>query len=292
MLGELEPHLLSQRNTKARLRFLRPRILLILALTGIVAAGVPLLNPLEPRLNGQRDSQVVLAELYQPGGGPANGFTVLDVIGRERYVRALLTLYRSYRPSLYYRLRTTVRDEWFTRFPGRWPTLDRRIMLWGGAARDEPEVSDVRERIVTSLRFAGPAAAPAVAILMDRLRDHPTDVETVRALGAIGPAGSSSVSLLRGIAVRESDPWFLATLSQSLDRIEPGSRVVVLPAIIACLSSTNERVRAKSAAILGDFGSAAAPAVPDLERLRADPQSAVRTAADKALKSIQGVPAP
>ncbi|MCW5557686.1 MAG: HEAT repeat domain-containing protein, partial [Verrucomicrobiae bacterium] len=81
---------------------------------------------------------------------------------------------------------------------------------------------------------------------------------------------------------------YLMRLADAMDRIEPGSRVHVIPGAVLGLASSDERVRAKSAELLGRIGPPAASAAPQLRELLGDPWRMVREAAAQALESIEG----
>lgn len=242
-------------------------------------------EPWEPRIEGMRDSEAVFQEMFFPGRGPANGATLLDVIGPERYVRALLKLYHHYRPSRIPILKERVFNWWMLSHFGKWPRLDAWFMKLDPSPA--PTVENVQQGVVHNLRYVGPAGAPAVETLTQRLEIRTRDGETVEALGAIGPAASPALPVLRRAASQSNDPWFLAKLAKALQQIQPGAEEFVVPGTIQALSNTNERSRARAADLLGTLGPFAAPAIPGLQALRDDPWAMVRTSAVQALKLIE-----
>jgi len=244
-------------------------------------------DPFEPRVGGRRDSQAIFVEIqHAQAMGPAPGASVLDTIGPDRYVRALLKLYHEYRPSRWGRWRDRFTEFWWERFGGRWPGMDRRIISW--RRYYIPSVETVQDAVVRRLPSAGPAAAPAVETLVRRLDELSADVDTVRALGAIGPAASPAMPALRTVASIRTDPWYLTQLADTLGRIEPGSQVLVIPGALPGLTSPDERIRAKSAELLGRIGPSASASAPQIRELLEDRWSMVRAAAAKALESIEG----
>ena len=258
-----------------------------LILLGLIAAVVLVwfAEPWEPRVEGTRDSVAVFRELYLPGRGPANGATLMDVMGPDRYVRASLKLYHHYRPARVPILKERVFNWWMLHHFGKWPRLD--IWFMNLDPSPAPTVEDVQQGVVSHLRYVGPAGAPAVETLVRHLETHPTDAEPVEALGAIGPAAASALPILRSAAAQSDNPWFLAKLARALKQIQPGAEKSVVLGTIQALSNTNERSRARAADLLGTLGPFAAPAIPRLQALRDDPWAMVRTSAVQALKLIE-----
>lgn len=256
-------------------------------LLGLVAAFllVWFAEPWEPRIEGTRDSEAVFQELFFPGRGPANGVTLLDVMGPDRYVRASLKLYHHYRPSRIPILKERVFNWWMLSHFGKWPQVDLWFMKLDPTAA--PTVEDVQQGVVHNLRYVGPAGAPAVETLTQRLETRKNDGDTVEALGAIGPAAAPALPVLRRSASQSNDPWFLAKLSKTLKQIQPGSEESVIPATIQALTNTHERSRARAADLLGTLGPLSKPAIPRLQALREDPWAMVRTSAVQALKLIE-----
>ena len=256
-------------------------------LLGLFAAFVWVWSaePWEPRVEGTRDSVAVFQELFLPGRGPANGVALMDVMGPERYVRASLKLYHQYRPSRIPILKERIFNWWMLSHFGKWPQLDDWFMKLDPTAA--PTFEDVQQGVVHNFRNVGPAGAPAVETLTQRLETRMKEGETVEALGAIGPAATPALSVLRNAATRSDDPWFLAKLSKALQQIQPGAEECVIPGTIQALTSTNERFRARAADLLGTLGPLSQPAIPRLRALRDDPWAMVRTSAAQALNLIE-----
>ena len=242
-------------------------------------------DPLEPRLEGTRDSRAVFHELFAPGRGPANGVSVLDLMGPQRYVRGLLKLYDGYRPGTLPELHQRGIRWWLRHFFGKWPDIDQKLMSI--RMTPDPTLEMVRSEVVRNLRYAGPAAAPAIDILVQRMESQGADADTIEALGAIGPAASRALPRIRSVVTVTGDPWLLTRMANALRQIEPGAQDIVAPSAMRGLSSTNERTRAKSADLLGSLGTSAIPAVPRLQELRNDSWSMVRSSAEQALESIR-----
>ncbi len=246
-------------------------------------------DPFEPRLNGRRDREVVLS-IWEPRmrRGKTNSLT-FEALGPERSVAAIVKLLASYQQSLRTRHGATLGSWWIDHAYGKWPAVDRWVYGHLLSYR-EPDPNSVRQEAVRSLARFGPAAAPAVPLLVARLV-HVPDLDTVKTLGAIGPAAAPAVPHLRRLA-STNDLWFLHSVGESLRRIEPGSELILLPTSLANLSSTNERVRAKAAQLLSFIGPPASNAIPRLRELRGDSWKMVRDAAAEALASITPSSAP
>ncbi len=246
-------------------------------------------DPFEPRFNGRRDREVVLSILGSPMTRGKTNAVTFEALGTERSVAAIVKLLASYRQSLRTRHGATLGSWWIDHTYGKWPAVDRWVYEHLLSYR-EPDPGWIRLNAVRSLAHFGPAAAPAVPLLVDRLVHFP-DLDTVKTLGAIGPAATSAAPHLRRLA-GTNDLWFLHSVAESLRRIEPGSELVILPTSLANLSSTNERVRAKAAQLLSFIGPPASNAIPRLRELRGDSWKMVRDAADQALSSITPSSAP
>ncbi len=144
-----------------------------------------------------------------------------------------------------------------------------------------------------TLAAIGPQADAAVAPIQQALSDSDREVMLTAgyALGKIGPAAKPAVPALVKLTASE-DPLVKLTAVSALMKIDPQSEEHVrlaIPALIDALgSSGHEFIRLEAAMTLGDLGKAAAAAVPALQLAREDRSSAVRTAADEALKKIEG----
>lgn len=253
-----------------------------------VLAGILLIvlgDPLEPRLDGTRDSCAVFHELFAPSRGPASGVSVLDLMGPQRYVRGLLKLHDHYRPGTLPELYERGFRWWVRHFFGRWPGIDEKLVAMR-LTRD-PTLEMVRSVVVRNLRNAGPSAAPAIDILVHRMESQGADADTIEALGAIGPAASRAMPRIQSVVTMTGDPWLLTRMANALRQIEPGAQDIVAPSAMRELSSTSERNRAKAADLLGSLGASAIPALPRLQELRNDSWSMVRNSAEQAIESIK-----
>ena len=247
-------------------------------------------DPFEPRLNGRRDREVVISTWNSWITNRQVDYAPLDVLGSQRSVSAIIKLYRSYQPS-WRAQRADFLFQCWTLIPVRkWPGLDDWVQQSLVLAHTELSVESVQQLSVRTLEHFGPAASPAVPLLVQRLATNDS-IATVKALGAIGPAAAAGLPHLRRLATT-NDLWFLHSVGESLRRIEPGSELIILPTSLANLSSTNERVRAKAAQLLSFIGPPASNAIPRLRELRGDSWKMVRDAAAEALASITPSPAP
>lgn len=239
----------------------------------------------EPHFQGRPDSEVVLAAWKSWVTAGKFDFTPLDALGAERSVAAIIRLYQNYRPSLRAQWGDTAFSWWMLRFAGDWPRLNRWIQESMLFTHTELSTEAVRQLAVPALEHFGPAAAPAVPVLVDRITNERSAAAAVRALGAIGAEAAPALPCLQQVAAT-NDLWFLHTVGVSLRQIRPGSELAILPSSIAGLTSTNERVRAKAVELLTFIGPPAAEALPRLRELRSDSWKMVRDAAEAALTAM------
>lgn len=239
----------------------------------------------EPHFQGRPDSEVVLAA-WKPWLTTGKfDFTPLDALGAERSVAAIIRLYQDYRPSLRARWGDAVFSWWMRQPRGDWPKLDRWIQNSQWFAHAELSTEAVRQLAVPALQHFGPAAAPAVPLLVDRVTSERSAADAVRALGAIGAEAAPALPYLQQVAATD-DLWFLQTVGVSLRQIRPGAEIAILPSCLAGMTSTNERVRAKAVELLAFIGPPAAEALPRLRELRGDSWKMVRDAVEAALTAI------
>ena len=264
--------------------------LVVMALVVMALAVWLASDPFEPRFNGRRDREVVISTWNSWITNRQVDYAPLDALGSQRSVSAIIKLYRSYQPSWRARRAELLYQCWALGPIGTWPTIDNWIMQSQTLAYTELSVEAVQQLSVRALEHFGPAASPAVPLLVQRLATNDS-IATVKALGAIGPAAATGLPHLRRLA-STNDLWFLHSVGESLRRIEPGSELIILPTSLANLSSTNERVRAKAAQLLSLIGPPASNAIPRLRELRGDSWKMVRDAADQALASISPSSAP
>lgn len=268
-------------------RHLSSRRLVALLLLSAAVTGLWYYDPLEPRLDGRRDSDILLSEIREPHRTLSQAL-LRDQLGLERYVRALIKIYDTNQDSAWSPFRGGVRDRWLRMFEGRWPALDQTIWNELTDHRREERLL-VRGSVIGKLREVGYAATPALPLLIRHIQKRPIDPYVIQIFGEIGPQASSAIPVLLQIGVKSDEPVLLRTVANSLRQISPGLENRVVPAAIEGLASTNERVRAASADLLGWLGPPAAEAVPKLEDMRSDPWRMVRDAANGAVGRIQAL---
>jgi len=167
---------------------------------------------------------------------------------------------------------------------------------------------------IRSLGEAGPSASPAIPLLLPLLKDDRFALDVVRTLGLIGPAarkarphlarmlpdearghGASQMRFAAAIALLRigqehyaaipvlvkalSDPYLRADAHEALQKH-------AVPILVRELKDKNTQVRAGAANTLGGMGSAARPALPDLEKALNDPDATVRYLAREAIQAI------
>ncbi len=260
-------------------------VAVVFATLGVMVLAVWLASdPFEPRFNGRRDREVVISTWNSWITNRQVDYAPLDALGPQRSVSAIIKLYRSYQPSWRAQRADFLFQCWALIPVRKWPGLDDWVQQSLVLTYAELSVESVQQLSVRALEHFGPAASPAVPLLVQRLATNDS-IATVKALGAIGPAAATGLPHLRRLA-GTNDLWFLHSVAESLRRIEPGSERIILPIGLAHLSSTNERVRAKAAELLAFIGPPASNAIPRLRELRGDPWKMVSDAAEQALGAI------
>ena len=154
------------------------------------------------------------------------------------------------------------------------------------AAADQLRSSDpaARARAASHLGLMGPAAAEAIPILKEALRDsaEPVRLNAAYALGAAGSPGVPALSETLGSQAKEIQ------LDAAYGLALAGR--VAVPALIEALGCADEQARGCAAFALGDMGSRAGEAVGPLARLGKDPSPFVRRHVAEALGTITGQP--
>jgi HEAT repeat protein len=149
-----------------------------------------------------------------------------------------------------------------------------------------------RTSALYTLAAIGPKAEAAVGPITESLADSDRDVKLTAAyaLSKIGPAAKGAAPTLAHWTTSD-DPLTKLTAVTALLKIEPQNAEHVrlaVPVLIDALKDGHEFVRVEAAMTLGDLGKPAASALPALEGALRDRSSAVRGAADEALKKIKG----
>jgi HEAT repeat protein len=146
-------------------------------------------------------------------------------------------------------------------------------------------------RMISTLRDIGPAAKPAVAELMAALRDERHARwrrSLIEAIGNIDPSAEGFLGLLVDAAT-DKDVRIVLSAVLALSRVDQDDDAKAR-ALIGGMTHQNRDVRLASIRTLGSMGSKAAAAVPALTEAIADEDGSVRSAAESALKQIQGQP--
>ena len=136
----------------------------------------------------------------------------------------------------------------------------------------------IRWKALEALAKLGPKAAPAVPTLIDRLEEKDDHYRAIDVLGAIGPAAVPAVpALLRhlehDLSVKDKlykDESTNATgIIETLAEIGPTAKEAI-PLLQQALKDENSTIRYFAAYALGEMGSAATVAIPDLKNLLID----------------------
>jgi HEAT repeat protein len=151
----------------------------------------------------------------------------------------------------------------------------------------------VGQQVAQTLTLLGPEAADAVPALTEALQDQDESlqVHAALALGKIGPAARAAVPVLAALLAAEGNaPGGEQTklrvyVAQALWRIDRRSDLAV-PALLAAMKDKNSAYRGFVAAILGEIGPEARPAVAALVQIAKDPGGVGRDDAVEALKKI------
>lgn len=150
---------------------------------------------------------------------------------------------------------------------------------------------DFRREAQFVLGTFGADAAPAVPELTKSLDSDDEQVRNsaVYALGKIGPAAKAALPALRGL--RESDDAFVRfAATWALVKIDPKNSQLIAAAVTELrkgLSDERPLVRLESAAALGELGTAATSALPELKKAAADEDADVSAAAKRAIEEIR-----
>jgi HEAT repeat protein len=143
-------------------------------------------------------------------------------------------------------------------------------------ALQDPE-ADVRKQAAHALGRIGPASTAAVSAMKACLADGDRSVRlsTAYALVAIDPTEKATLPVL-GEAARGGDPRACIALGQMGSAAEEA-----VPDLVIAASNSQALVRAKAVQALRSVGSTNSRAVAALERARQDPSEEVRNAASK-----------
>jgi HEAT repeat protein len=128
--------------------------------------------------------------------------------------------------------------------------------------------------------------------LAKALQDEESDVRraALRGIRRFGRRGAIFIPDLILLAANDRQSGFVGRALRRYERYGPDTRSV--PELIERLEHEHQAVRLLAVKFLGLAGPAAADAIPDLERLSADPSEEVREQALAALGKINGQPAP
>jgi HEAT repeat protein len=148
--------------------------------------------------------------------------------------------------------------------------------------------ASVAGSILQTLGKIGPAAAPAIPVLVETYNTAPNEHERGSAMIALGGIGPSAREALPTILMATKDShWFVRGLALEAlikIKIEPD---VVIPPLISALRDKEGAVQKIAAISLGQLGRSAKAAVPALEAALADSSFPHRPVAASALRSIQ-----
>jgi HEAT repeat protein len=202
--------------------------------------------------------------------------------------------------------------------PHRVPDRAWRNLAWAAREGLRECTEIVHQGAALALGRVGPAAAPAVPVLVQALSDesHLVRLAAARALGEIGPGARAALPPLAAALVNGTPPLRKAA-AEALPRIDEDWRGggEVLPALVArlkedgpraveasealaligaeaapvlarALASEDRTVREAAARTLGRIGPAARFAVPALTAALHDPGGGVREAAAQALAKV------
>lgn len=153
---------------------------------------------------------------------------------------------------------------------------------------------DFQTEVQFTLGRIGPAAAEAVPMLVGSLasKDEKVRNSACYALAKIGPKAEAAVAPLTKMLASE-DTYIPMVAAWTLVQIKPDDddlRKQVMPLLISAVQNAKRVIgRIEVANLLGAMGANAKPAVPALQKaLQDDESAAVRDAAAKALKLIEG----
>jgi HEAT repeat protein len=128
---------------------------------------------------------------------------------------------------------------------------------------------EVRSNAVQALGM-GPEGKPAVPILIKVLQEEEDNrpvlaSHAARSLGAIGPAASAAVPVLKN-ALRAEDSWLRAAVARALGQIGPASKIAVHELAVA-LHDDCRWVRLQAVWALPHIGIDAVDAIPALKEI-------------------------
>ena len=153
--------------------------------------------------------------------------------------------------------------------------------------------AELRQEALFGLGAMGSAAADAVSAIAKRLADNEPDVQYAAcyALGKIGPPAASALPALQQ-AMQASDDFLKMAATWSSLKIDPDNSALqqkAVPILIRALENEQSpiHVRIEMAALLGELGPAAKPAISALREAAADAHPDIRRAASQALESIE-----
>jgi beta-lactamase regulating signal transducer with metallopeptidase domain/HEAT repeat protein len=176
--------------------------------------------------------------------------------------------------------------------------VDTRCMAITAAVQIDPHAKGVVPALIQALQDAetadtamlavkkvGEEAKPATAALLAFLRDKDTDtqLQTIRALAAIGARKESAVEagrLLRGKNEQARQEAFQFLQSLGVDA-KPA-----VPALIAVLKDPEDRYRSWTLTVLGNIGPAAKEAIPTLNELLRANNTGMQEELRRALREI------
>ena len=148
---------------------------------------------------------------------------------------------------------------------------------------------NVRAESIRSIGNFGPEAVPALAQLVEGLRDSQVEVRIASAwaLSQVGRAGNEAAVKALAQSLADENPKVRSLSAVALRGVGRGA-VGAVPALISALSDSAHYVRAPAADALGNIGPAARAAVgPLIERLRVkDEQTFVLRSVATALGNI------
>ncbi len=141
---------------------------------------------------------------------------------------------------------------------------------------------------IVALRRAGPAARPAVPLLIRTLnreiRESAAPVEAAKLLGEIGPSAAEAIPVLLK-CMTDDDSRVASACAGALAQVGIANPEVV-PALMRCAETGDQDVRTVAVRALGTLGPRARQAVPMLCGLLQDNRSKLRAEAARSLGMI------
>jgi HEAT repeat protein len=150
--------------------------------------------------------------------------------------------------------------------------------------------TDSAVRAAENLACLGTNALPALLALAQDSQ-HPCQYNAMRVLPLLSNIGNNAPFVLHYLLPRldeTNDPHLSAFTTEAIGRLRLVPEVSI-PALVRGLHSRRILVRSSSAQALGEFGPAAAPAIPHLTNALADSEPDVRNMAELALYQIDPV---